>query len=118
MGLCEAFLVDVYKRQNQPSEDWLNDVDIFSQKYLKGHPLFSRIRTLLFQRKLDSFSLVASCLRSVAKDRDFIDKVNGYEEKNVPTYQAHLLPKYDVFLSQDVYKRQHQCWGTTTQDSP
>lgn len=86
-------------KYNQPSEDWLNDVDIFSQKYLKGHPLFSRIRTLLFQRKLDSFSLVASCLRSVAKDRDFIDKVNGYEEKNVPTYQAHLLPKYDVFLS-------------------
>lgn len=84
---------------NQPSEDWLNDVDIFSQKYLKEHPLFSRIHSLLFHRTLDCFSQVASCLRSVAKDQDFIDKVNAVEKKMVPAYQAKSLPEYDVFLS-------------------
>lgn len=86
-------------KHNQPSEDWLNDVDIFSQKYLKEHPLYSRIKSLLFHRTHECFSQVASCLRSVAKDQDFIDKVNGIEKKMVPAYQAKSLPEYDVFLS-------------------
>lgn len=86
-------------RYDQSSEDWLNDVDIFSQKYLKEHPLYSRIKSLLFHRTDECFSQVASCLRSVAKDKDFIDKVNGIEKKMVPAYQANSLPKYDVFLS-------------------
>lgn len=86
-------------RRNRPSNDWLNDAEIFCRKYLKEHPLYSRINTLLFQRMPDCFSEVASCLRSVAKDQDFIDKVNGIEKKMVPAYQANSLPKYDVFLS-------------------
>ena len=86
-------------KYNQPSNDWLNDAEIFCRKYLQKHPLYSRIASLLFHRTLDCFSQVASCLRSVAKDQDFIDKVNGIEKKMVPAYQAKSLPEYDVFLS-------------------
>ena len=84
---------------NQPSEDWMNDVEIFYNKYLKKHSLASRIDRLLFHRSLDSFPQLVSCLKSIAKDQDFIDMTNGIEKTKVPTYQAKTLPEYDVFLS-------------------
>lgn len=84
---------------NQPSEDWMNDVEVFYNKYLKEHALANRINRLLFHRSLDSFPQLISCLKSIAKDQDFIDKTNGIEKTKVPTYQAKALPEYDVFLS-------------------
>jgi len=87
------------EKYNQPSEDWLNDVEIFYNKYLKEHALGSRIQTLLFHRNLDAFSKVTSCLRSISQDQDFIDKMIGVSTVMVPSYQAKSLPEYDVFLS-------------------
>lgn len=84
---------------NRDSEDWINDVEIFFNKYLKKHALASRIKTLLFHRSLDCYSQLVSCLNSIAKDKDFIDKTNGIENRTVPSYQARTLPEYDVFLS-------------------
>lgn len=84
---------------NQPSEDWMNDVEVFYNKYLKEHALANRINRLLFHRSLDSFPQLVSCLKSIAKDQDFIDMTNGIEKTKVPTYQAKALPEYDVFLS-------------------
>lgn len=84
---------------NKPSEDWLNDTEIFFNKYLKDHALADRIHSLLFHRQLDCFSKLVSCLNSVARDKDFIDKINGIEKQTVPAYQAKTLPTYDVFLS-------------------
>lgn len=84
---------------NKPSMDWMNDVDIFYNKYLKEHALGSRMKTLLFQRYLGNYIQLVSCLESVARDKDFIDKMNGISKKTVPSYQAKNLPQYDVFLS-------------------
>lgn len=84
---------------NQPSQDWINDVEIFYNKYLKEHALGERIKIILFHRKLDAYTQLVSCLKSISKDRDFIDKMNGIEKTSVPTYQAKTLPEYDVFLS-------------------
>lgn len=84
---------------NRPSDDWVNDMEIFFNKYLKEHPLAGRIKTLSFHRSGDYFSQLVSCLKSIAKDKDFIDKMNGIEKKTIPAYQAKTLPKYDVFLS-------------------
>ena len=84
---------------NQPSEDWMNDVEIFYKKYLRKHALSNRIHTLLFHRSNDCFPQLVSCLKSIAKDQDFIDMANGIEKTRVPTYQAKTLPEYDVFLS-------------------
>ncbi len=84
---------------NQPSEVWINDVEIFYNNYLKEHPLGQRMKTLLFHRSLNTFNDLVSCLESISKDRTFIDKINGVSTVNVPKYQAKSLPEYDVFIS-------------------
>lgn len=80
-------------------DDWMNDVEIFHQKFLTKHALSSRIQFLLLDRGLSSFPQLVSCLRSVAKDKNFTDEMNGISKKTVPSYQAKNLPQYDVFLS-------------------
>ena len=89
---------DLHK-YNQPSEDWINDFEIFYNKYLKEHALGSRIKTILFHRNLGAYRQLVSCLKSISKDQEFIDKMNGIEKTTVPVYQANMLPEYDVFLS-------------------
>lgn len=86
-------------KYNKPSEDWVNDAEIFYKKYLKNHALADRMERLFFHRALDCFPQLVSCFQSVANDRDFIDKMNGIEKRMVPAYQAKILPQYDVFLS-------------------
>ena len=75
---------------------WMNDVEIFYNKYLKNHPLGQKIDTWLFQRKYDQ--LVAA-IESISTDQDFINKMNGISMEPVPKYQAKTLPEYDVFIS-------------------
>lgn len=89
---------DLHK-YNQPSEDWINDVEIFYHKYLKEHALGSRIKTILLHRSLGAYRQLVSCLKSISRDQEFIDKMNGIEKTTVPVYQANMLPEYDVFLS-------------------
>ena len=60
-------------------EVWMNDVDIFYNKYLKEHPLSQKIDTWLFQRKYDQ--LVAA-LESISGDKDFINKISVIERMN------------------------------------
>ena len=77
-------------------EVWMNDVDIFYNKYLKKHPLGEKINTWLFHRKYDQ--LVAA-MESISADRDFVNKTNGISNVEVPKYKAKMLPEYDVFIS-------------------
>lgn len=81
---------------NNPSEVWMNDVQIFYENYLKNHALGDRIKLLLFNRK---YNELVSCFTSISKDRKFIDKMNGIQEVAVPKYQAKGIPQYDVFIS-------------------
>lgn len=81
---------------NMPSEVWMNDVQIFYEKYLKTHALSERINSLLFHRK---YNELVSCLTSIRNDNDFINKMNGIKEVIVPKYQAIGIPDYDVFIS-------------------
>ncbi len=82
-----------------PSEDWINDVEIFYDKYLKNHALGSRIKTILFHRTSSAYTELVSCLRSISRDQDFINKMNGVSTVEVPKYKAKTLPEYDVFIS-------------------
>ena len=77
-------------------EIWMNDVDIFYNKYLKNHPLASKIDSWLFHRKYEQ--LVAA-MESISEDKDFINKMNGILTVEVPKYQAKTLPEFDVFIS-------------------
>lgn len=84
---------------NRPSNEWINDVEIFYNKYLTKHALGQRIKSLLFHRTLDTFNELRSCLVSISNDHDFIDMMSGATTTEVPTYKAKTLPEYDVFLS-------------------
>ncbi len=84
---------------NQPAEEWMNDVKIFKDKYLKTHPLEKRMESLLFHRPLGAYKELIACLKSISKDEDFINEMKGNETVSVPAYKAKSLPEYDVFIS-------------------
>lgn len=77
-------------------EVWMNNFDIFYQKYLKEHPLGQKIDTWLFQRK---YAQLVAALESISEDKDFINKMNGISTVEVPKYKAKMLPEFDVFIS-------------------
>lgn len=84
---------------NRPSEEWVNDVDIFHQRYLTDHPLSERIKKILFHRTPDAYSQLLACLSSVARDREFIDKMSKVTEATYSRPSGKALHSYDVFLS-------------------
>lgn len=84
---------------NRPSQEWINDVQIFHGRYLKDHPLYQRMNTILFHRNIDAYNDLVSCLTSVSKDQEFIDKMRGLEMKTIPAYQAKSDLEFDVFIS-------------------
>lgn len=77
-------------------EVWMNDVDIFYNKYLKEHPLGQKIDSWLFHRK---YNKLVAALESISGDKDFINKMNGISTVEVPKYKAKMLPEYDAFIS-------------------
>ncbi len=81
---------------NRQSEIWMNDIQIFYNKYLKKHALSQRIETLLFHRK---YNELVSCLTSISKDVDYINDMNKIPMVSVPKYKASILPEFDVFIS-------------------
>ena len=52
-------------------DEWINDVYIFSQRYLQSHPLYQRIHTVIFHRDKDTISALMACLHSIEKDDEF-----------------------------------------------
>ena len=84
---------------NMPSEIWMNDVQIFYENYLKEHALGNRINSFLFHRRLGAYSNLVSCLESISKDKNFIDKMNGVQKVTVSKYQEKGNLQYDVFIS-------------------
>ena len=69
----------------QRHEVWMNDVDIFYNKYLKEHPLAQKINTWLFHRE---YNQLVAALESISKDKDFINKMNGISTVEVPKYKS------------------------------
>ncbi len=81
------------------AEEWLNDVDIFNQRYLINHPLHSKIFNLLLSRSKGVCTNVLSALKSVSKDEEFINQMNGTNKMLVDKWQGKSIPEYDVFIS-------------------
>lgn len=82
---------------NRPSVDWVNDFEIFYNKYLKEHPLAPRIKTILFHRQLSAYNELVSCLTSISKDEEFIMSMRG--EQKVISGKRSINNEYDVFIS-------------------
>ncbi len=80
----------------QVEEEWMNDVQIFKDKYLKDHSLCGNIESDLIHRR---YLKLIACLKSISNDKDFISKMRGEETVSVPAYKAKGIPEYDVFIS-------------------
>lgn len=81
---------DSYVRFGDYSEDvdrWINDVDIFYQRYLQEHPLKDRFHSIIFHRKKDCFRSLIGCLESVGADSEFLKK---REVINMKDYEKFL----------------------------
>lgn len=91
----EAINSNFYDVKKQ-HEIWMNDVEIFFNKYLKEHVLAPKIESWLFHRK---YNQLVAALESICNDKNYIDKMNGISTVEVPKYQANSLPEYDVFIS-------------------
>lgn len=82
------------REYNKPSEIWMNDVQIFYEYYLKDHALGDRIKSLLVHRGLGTYSNLVTCLESISKDKNFINK----KKQIFPRNSIDLLHK---LLEQD-----------------
>lgn len=91
-------LGDILKTDITASQ-WMNDVNVFGDNYLKEHPLKKRLDSLLFHRLASAVGEVLACLKSIQSDTDFMNRMNGISTVSVPKYQAKDLPEYDVFIS-------------------
>ena len=77
---------------NRPSEDWINDVEIFYNKYLKDHSLGKRISTILFHRQLSAYNELVSCLTSISKDQDFIEAARAIGCNDKAIIFQYIIP--------------------------
>lgn len=66
--------ISYYERE---ANIWINNVEIFYNKYLKSHALGDRIKSILFHRNGKAFGDLVACLESIKGDREFIDKMNN-----------------------------------------
>lgn len=95
---------DGYRTSKNYSTDvdgWINDVDIFYQRYLQDHPLRKRIQTLIFHRAKSCFQELISCLQSISRDNYFLDKECG----NMKEYEKFLQKCIEAVDQQDPYHR-------------
>ena len=96
---------DSYVRFGDYTKDvdiWINDVDIFYQRYLKEHPLKNRFHSIIFHRSKDCFRSLISCLESVCADREFLKK---REVINMKDYEKFLKKCVDSVDKDDPYHR-------------
>lgn len=83
------------------ASEWMNDVQVFCDNYLKGHSLAQRMKDLLFFRRNEviTVSELLSCLKSIQKDKNFMDKMSGTSTVSGLSQRTEQLSEYDVFLS-------------------
>lgn len=82
---------------NKPSKDWINDFEIFYNRYLKEHSLGEKIKRILSQGSLDTYNELVSCLTSISKDEEYILHIRGQNKMEV--VKNNESKKYDVFIS-------------------
>lgn len=79
-------------------EEWINDVDIFNQKYLTSNPLHKRIDTIIFHRQNTAISDLVACLKSILNDMGGEDT----ELKDYEQFLATIIGRID--LSSDILR--------------
>ena len=91
---------------NKPSNVWINDFEIFYNKYLKDHSLSNRIETILFHRTLNAYNDLVAILESISKDTDYIDG----KKVTSPTQEANMND-YEILLKKLIPKARKDDWS-------
>ena len=84
---------------NRPSNIWVNDFEIFYNRYLTDHPLAKRIETILFHRGLNAYSDLISILESISGDTEYRKQKYAKQVSPVSDNKGVQMKEYDVFLS-------------------
>ena len=81
---------------NRKTNEWIYDVKIFNERYLKKHPLYRDIDSAVFHKRLGVVGVLKSCLKSIRNDSAFLEECQDKfkEPKNIKIFH-----KYDLFLS-------------------
>ena len=90
---------DETEKKKQITEEWMNDVQIFLDRYLQNHSLKNRIWTLLFHRGATAFDELIACLKSISKDEDFIREMGSEKTDFTKRTSENNYLEYDVFIS-------------------
>lgn len=93
---------EIEKKENNPSdyiphisgplfEAWMNEINIFNERYLKDHPLHSDIRTTYFHHKsqITSHKFMMGHLEALVSDSDYWNKSEHGEQSS-----HHYIPSY------------------------
>lgn len=83
-------------------EEWINDVDIFNQKYLSNHPLHQRIKSIIFHRQSNAITDLVACLKSILNDKDFLGEDS---EDNLEDYEIFLKTALEFVDRESDYPR-------------
>lgn len=94
---------------NKPSNIWINDFEIFYNKYLKEHSLAQRIETILFHRSLDAYNNLVAILESISKDTDYINN-----KKTVSSEKEQDMKDYEILLKNLIPKARKDDWNVLT----
>lgn len=84
---------EIQNYRNEPQSDY--------QKLLRSgsETLYNHVATKHSGLALSLENSLQALANAIAKDKDSIDKMNGFEYEKVSVYQARTLPEFDVFLS-------------------
>lgn len=91
---------------NKPSDIWINDFEIFYNKYLKDHSLAKRIKTILFHRKHDAYNDLVAILESISRDTDFVDS-----KKTGLSVMGEDMKDYEILLKKLISKANKDDWN-------
>ena len=93
---------EIEKKENNPSdyiphisgplfEAWMNEINIFNERYLNDHPLHSDIRTTYFHHKsqITSHKFMMGHLEALVSDSDYWNKSEHGEQSS-----HHYIPSY------------------------
>lgn len=84
---------------NKPSNVWINDFEIFYNKYLRDHFLSKRIESILFHRTLSAYNDLVAILESISKDTDYINS-----KKTTFITEGKAMKDYEILLKKLISK--------------
>lgn len=81
-------------------DTWMNEIKIFSNRYLKDHPLYSDIQTACLHKSNDpsAYDKMMGCLRALVSDQDFF--TSNKERGNSTAMKSRKT--LDQLLSEDI----------------